>query len=468
MRCETTGGRQAPHGRKNYTDGMLKAARISAARLRPGFWSTRRRPELRATARLPARLFARKSHVLFFPGPPGLHKLKRRLLNLRGGTENIWEEAVGRSNVSGSGSISDNSQTSPYVVWLSDARRAEHSRVGGKCAGLAALLAAGAPVPPGFAIATCAFARMLEIDGLQDEIYQRLESCDHDDIASQARISQEIRKAIMARPLPGAIEDAIRSAYHELSKHTDADIPVAVRSSGTGEDMPEASFAGQGDTYLWVVGEGNVLDRVKSCWSSLFNARAMAYRAKHGLNHLSSSMAVAVQQMVNARASGVAMTIDPTNGDRSKIVIESGWGLGELIVSGEVTPDHFVIDKIMLEPVKTTIGSKAEELVVDQFSQKTRRQPVELDRQQQPSVTDAQLKVIATFAKNMERHFGCPQDIEWAIDGHRGEDHGVVLLQCRPETVWSRRPTGSSAKEYPVGIEGVLDTLMKPIGARKQ
>src|SRR5215831_5761492 len=139
-------------------------------------------------------------------------------------------------------------------------------------------------------------------------------------------------------------------------------MPVAVRSSGTTEDTPTASFAGQADTYLWIVGENAVLDRVKACWASLFNARAIAYRAQHGLNQLRCSTAVAIQKMVDATASGVAMTLDPSNGDRTKIVIESSWGLGELVVSGGITPDHFVVDKITLEPVTSKIALKAEEL----------------------------------------------------------------------------------------------------------
>ena len=357
--------------------------------------------------------------------------------------------------------------SSPHIVWFNAAREPDYPRLGGKCASLSALTAASVPVPPGFAVATDAYSAMLDSDGLGSEIAELLAPHDPNDVTGQARIAREIQRAIMRRTLPGEVTDAIRSAYRRLCTSLGRETPVAIRSSGTSEDMPDASFAGQGDTYLWIIGEEAVLDRVKACWASLFNARAIAYRARCGLDNVQGLMAVAVQQMVDARAAGVAMTLDPSNGDRSKVVVEAGWGLGELIVSGEVTPDHFVIDKIMLETVTRKIGTKAFELVADRDAQKTVRREVEPDRQRKPSVTDPQLKVVATFAKAMERHFGCPQDIEWAIDSDRTDD-GVVLLQSRPETVWSRRKlTAAPNKTYAVGIEGVLSTLLTPVVVKK-
>jgi pyruvate, water dikinase len=383
-----------------------------------------------------------------------------------GAREELALAQAGAANIRGSASVVI--PDSPYIVWFDAASQTDFPRLGGKCASLATLTAANLPVPFGFAVVTDAYAEMLDTDGLGSEIAERLAPHDTNDVAGQARIAREIQEAIVRRPIPNDIAEAVRSAYRELSRRFGHQLPVAARSSGTVEDTPEASFAGQGDTYLWVVGEDAVLDRVKACWASLFNARAIAYRAQHGLDDLQGLMAVAVQQMVDAKASGVAMTLDPSNGDRSKIVIEASWGLGELIVSGEVTPDHFLIDKIMLETVKRTIGAKTHELVVDPAAQKTLRREVDADRQLQPSLTDVQLKAVAAFAKAMERHFGCPQDIEWAIDAARTTDSGVVILQSRPETVWSRKLAATvPIKTYAVGVDGVLNTLLTPVVVKK-
>jgi pyruvate, water dikinase len=249
-----------------------------------------------------------------------------------------------------------------------------------------------------------------------------------------------------------------------------SETPVAIRSSGSAEDLPEASFAGQGDTYLWIVGESAVVERVKSCWASLYNARALAYRAKKQLEDADVKMGVAVQQMVDAAASGVAMTLDPSNGDRSKIFVEASWGLGELVVSGEVTPDQFVIDKVMLEAVRSRISSKALELVVDVTEKRVVRRVVGKDRERQSSLSNEQLRTIAELAKAMERHFGCPQDIEWAIDRSGASHHGVVLLQSRPETVWSQQAVSTSplTKSYATGIEGIVTTLLTPVVIKRQ
>jgi pyruvate, water dikinase len=355
-----------------------------------------------------------------------------------------------------------------YVVHFAEASASDHSRLGGKCAGLAALISAGAAVPTGFAVTTHAYADMLEAHGLRGEIAKRADRIVADDVGGQAVIAREIRELITALPIPVAISGAIRSGYRTLCKQGARDMAVAVRSSATAEDLPDASFAGQGDTYLWVVGEDAVLDRVKSCWASLFTARAISYRAKQALGQLDLAMAVGIQKMVNARAAGVAMSLDPSNGDRSKIVIESTWGLGDPLVSGQVTPDLFVLDKVLLEPVKRSIAPKLQELVADPAARRTVTRDVEPARQNEPSVTDKQLRAVARAVKSAEKAFGAPQDVEWAIDLERQEDEGVVLLQSRPETVWSNKKVdGKSANAYATGIEGVLSTLLSPLAARK-
>jgi len=178
-------------------------------------------------------------------------------------------------------------------------------------------------------------------------------------------------------------------------------------------------------------------------------------------------MAVVVQQMVNARSAGVAMSLDPSNGDRSKIVIESTWGLGEPLVSGLVTPDYFLIDKVLLEPVKRTIASKLQEMVVDPDARAAVMRSVEKGRQNISSLTEGQLRAVASAVKAVEKALGTPQDIEWAVDAAQQERDSVVLLQSRPETVWSNKKSAPPAKSYATGIEGVLSTLLSPLATRE-
>jgi pyruvate, water dikinase len=355
-----------------------------------------------------------------------------------------------------------------YVISFDQASKDDHPSLGGKCAGLAALIAAGAAVPPGFAVTTHAYADMLATHDLADQISARTDALPAHDVGGQARIAQDIRDLIRTRPMPVEIAEAIRGGYAELCDRIGQDLPVAVRSSGTAEDLPDASFAGQGDTYLWTVGADAVIERVRDCWASLFTARAIAYRARQGLGHLDLAMAVGVQKMVDARAAGVAMSLDPSNGDRSKIVIESTWGLGEPLVSGEVTPDCFVIDKVLLESVKRTIAPKLREMVADHRARRTVLREVDEARRNISSLTEGQLRAVARTVKAIEKAIGVPQDIEWAIDPHLQENEGVVLLQSRPETVWTNKKTETApARTYATGIEGVLSTLLSPLAARE-
>ena len=349
-----------------------------------------------------------------------------------------------------------------YTLRFEDAADEPVSRIGGKCIGLAAIVKAKAPVSPGFAVTTDAYKDMMRVEGLGEDVARLLNGLVVGDVRNEARISHEIAEAFLRRPLPSGIVAAIRAGYAKLHSSEHGDAAVAVRSSGTGEDLPDASFAGQGDTFLGIVGVENVLERVKRCWASLYSARAMSYRAQNNMGQLDVEMAVAVQVMVDARTAGVAMTLNPTTGDRSKIVIESTWGLGETLVSGEVTPDHFVIDKVMLIPVVTRIGTKDHELILDPKTRAAFHRPVEAERAARPSLSDAELQNVARIVKGIERSFGCPQDIEWAIDERRQESGGVVILQSRPETVWSKK-AAAPAKAANSGMAGILDTLIAPM-----
>ena len=337
--------------------------------------------------------------------------------------------------------------------------------VGGKGASLARLVAAGSAVPEGFTVTTQAYPQTLG-NNLLANIAEPLAGIDANASAELDTRAEAIRDKIRSLALPPEVEASIRNGYVGICARFGADLPVAVRSSATAEDMPEASFAGQQDTYLWVVGADAVVENVKNCWASLFTSRAISYRQHNNISHADTHMAVVVQKMVDAVAAGVAMTLDPVNGDRSKIVIDSSFGLGELVVSGEVTPDNFVVDKVMLQVIKRKLGLKHKELVPDRAARKTLLRDIEPERRNAPSLTDAQLIEIARIAKALDRQFGCPQDIEWAIDRERTQGEGVVLLQARPETVWSRKPQASqAAAPYATGIEGLLGTLLsgKPV-----
>ena len=348
-----------------------------------------------------------------------------------------------------------------YTLPFNAPEPVDHDRVGGKCGSLITMTNAGMPVPTGFVITTDAYRALLEVDGLGTEIDTMMGLIDTSNVGVVDEISAAIRKLIVATPLPDDVQSALAQAYAEFCAPFGFDVPVAVRSSATAEDLPDASFAGQQDTILWVVGFDEVIAAVRKCWASLFNSRAITYRASNGIDIQRLAMAIAVQKMVNARTAGVAMTMDPSNGDRSKIVIDASWGLGELVVSGEVTPDNFVLDKVLLAPVKTIISDKHHELVPDKDARTVVHRDVEDDRRKAPSLSTEELVAVASLAKRAEKHYKCPQDVEWAIDADLEAPNNVVLLQARPETVWSQRATSAPTTAVPdAGIASIMNTLL--------
>ncbi|MEM3922283.1 MAG: PEP/pyruvate-binding domain-containing protein, partial [Nitrososphaerota archaeon] len=238
----------------------------------------------------------------------------------------------------------------------------------------------------------------------------------------------------------------IVEAYRELSKKIGVkDVYVAVRSSATAEDLPGASFAGQQETYLNVRGEDDLLESVRKCWSSLFTPRAIFYRTEKGFRHEKVLISVAVQKMVNSRSAGVMFTIHPVTGDRNIIVIESVWGLGEAIVSGAVTPDHFEVDKNTLRILAKNIVKKEVEYVRDPKTGKTIHAKVPPERQDTPSLTDEEVVELARIAKLIEQHYGTPQDIEFAVDRDLAFPQSIFIVQSRPETVWSMKEVEATA-----------------------
>jgi len=349
----------------------------------------------------------------------------------------------------------------PFIQFFDDDTQPEHTLLGGKCASLVALTAAGMPVPPGFAITTAAYDAFIAEAGIADDIHSLLLSLDADDIDAVDRVSEKLRSEITSRPVPKELHAATVEAYASLQARFDSPVPVAVRSSATAEDLPEASFAGQQDTYLWLTSLAEVTEHIRRCWASLYTSRAIIYRLKNEIPNEGLSMAVAVQKMVNARVAGVAITMDPTTGDRSKIVIEASYGLGELVVSGQVTPDNIMVDKVMLMVVKQTLGDKHAELVPDVSARALVEIEVTGSRRNEFCIDSAEIIAIATIAKRAERHFKAPQDIEWALDRDLPAGENLLLLQSRPETVFSSTNSGTIAfASTGFGIESITKSLL--------
>lgn len=356
---------------------------------------------------------------------------------------------------------------SELIVWFDRYDRAHKPFVGGKNASLGELMMADLPVPPGFAVSTDAYAQIWRNRDLADAVNAELRSIDHGDVRANVETSKRIRARIEAEPMSEEVVDAVSASYQALCDFCDtADLPVAVRSSATAEDLPDASFAGQQDTYLWVKGTDALLERVRQCWSSLFTDRAMAYRHEMGYLHHSISMSVGVQKMVDPIASGVAFTLNPTNGDRSQVCIDASWGLGEMVVSGEVTPDNFLVDKVIKEIVSRKISDKGEEMVLGDDGD-VHRVAVPEHRRSEPCLSDDDLRNVAALARRAERHYGCPQDVEWAIDRHLPDGYNVVLLQSRPETVWSQKPCEPISTKRDT-MSSIVSTLMAPMYSKPE
>ncbi|GGS19254.1 phosphoenolpyruvate synthase [Streptomyces humidus] len=351
--------------------------------------------------------------------------------------------------------------SSRYAVSLeSAAEEPAADLVGGKCAGLLALVGAGQPVPRAFAVTVDAFRALFTDPALRESVGAALAGLDPADLARTETVSSEIRRLVSGHPVPSEIEEDISAAYRALCAALGRpDAPVAVRSSATSEDLAQTSFAGQYDTCLWIQGAEAVLDAVRHCWSSLWTTRALTYRAAHGVSDEELGMAVCVQEMVDARTAGVAMTLNPVNGDRSKIVIEAGWGLGEPVLSGEVTPDHYLVDKVLLVPVRTVVGAKFHEMVPAPGGQGLLRRPVDDARRATPCLSTEEVVEIARVAKQAERSCGAPQEIEWALARGLPASSGLRLLQSRAETVWSRRSGPAAEVTAASGAAGIAKAL---------
>jgi len=347
----------------------------------------------------------------------------------------------------------------PFVVWFEESDASSVHRVGGKCASLGELRRAGVAVPAGFAVTTDAHRLFLERTGLTDRLASIVAAVDPQDVAAVASASRELRGLVESAPVPEEVARDVREGLGELERRCGGGpLPVAVRSSATAEDHYTASFAGQLETYLWVLGAEDVLRHVVRCWSGLFTPHAITYRAQFGFAEEQVLVGVGVQQMVDARAAGVMFTLNPTNGDRSKVMIEACWGLGEGIVKGDVNPDRHLVDKVALSILQRTPGGKDMEYRFDPEAGEVVCTPVEEERRAVHCLSEDEVMELARTAKAIERHYGAPQDIEWAIGRGTGTGaEGLFILQSRPETVWSTRPRESVFKPGASALEHVLD-----------
>ena len=310
-----------------------------------------------------------------------------------------------------------------------DALRAgDEGEFGGKSTGLGELLAAGIPVPPGFAVAAGAYRAFLAEAGLVRTVADHAGRVDAADVDSVGAASRAIGEAMRSAPVPDGLRAEIAERYDALG----TDEPVAVRSSALGEDSAEATFAGQQETYLWVRGVDHVCDAMRDCWVSLFSAPALSYRAR--LGGPEPAMGVTVQLMVDALVSGVLFTCNPVSGDPSMVAINASWGLGLAVVGGEVTPDDYLVSKVTRAVVREHVSTKDVQYVPDPGGRGAIRVDVPRELRDVPCLDAGQLTALADLARRIERHFGSHQDVEWAID-RAGAIH---VLQSRPVTAAAR------------------------------
>lgn len=357
---------------------------------------------------------------------------------------------------------------SRHVVWVDEAtdESGGSALIGGKGNGLAELGRAGLAVPQAFVVTTHAF-RDAVAGPVAAEIARRCAAvADEQDLAALDVAGAEIRDLLVDGTEDAPHDAELRAALRDLEERCgEPDLAVAVRSSSAAEDAADKSFAGEHDTYLWVRGEDEVALHVRRCWASLFTSRALAYRrAATPSEFADDAMAVVVQRMVDARSAGVLMTLNPANGDRSKVVMESLWGLGEPLVSGTATPDRFVVDKVTREIVSRELADKPERLVHDRArGWGTTSEAVEAEQRECPSLTDPEILALVDMGRTIERHAGCPQDVEFAVaDGGDG-DSEVLLLQSRPETVWrGRGPRRVSTSSAGSVLGRVVEALVPP------
>ena len=352
------------------------------------------------------------------------------------------------------------SDSTDLVLPLTAIRRGDVARVGGKNSSLGEMIStlksAGINVPGGFATTADAYWRFVEANALQDHIAKEIGKLDKE-LTNLAEVGSAIRNLILESPFPQDLEDAIRQAYRDMRASGGG--TVAVRSSATAEDLPEASFAGQLETYLNVEGEDALLVACKKCFASLFTDRAISYRENHGFDHLKVALSVGVQKMVRSdlASSGVMFSIDTETGFPRTVLVTGAWGLGETVVQGMVDPDEFQVFKPLLEDqsltpiVEKSLGAKSRKMIYGAEGSTVLTETSDAERSSFV-LADDEVLTLARWATIIEKHYGLPMDMEWAKDGETGE---LYIVQARPETVQSRREA-SALKTYELKNKGPL------------
>ena len=357
-----------------------------------------------------------------------------------------------------------------FVIWYEKLGMHDVDRVGGKNASLGEMISnlanAGVQVPGGFATTADAFNQFLEQSGVNERIYQLLDGLDVDDVTALGKAGAQIRQWVIDTPFQPELEQAIRDAYQQLHSDPTHDVSFAVRSSATAEDMPDASFAGQQETFLNVRGYDAVIIAIKHVFASLFNDRAISYRVHQGYDHRGVALSAGVQKMVRSdiASSGVMFSIDTESGFEDVVFITSSYGLGEMVVQGAVNPDEFYVHKPTLAAgrpavVKRNLGSKKVEMVYSaeqSHGKQVKIVDIDAGRSQQFSLTDAEVEELAKQAVIIAEHYGRAMDIEWAKDGNDGK---LYIVQARPETVKSREDSNSMERfqlqdSAPILVEG--------------
>ena len=363
-----------------------------------------------------------------------------------------------------------------HFLWLNQVSQQDVAIVGGKNASLGEMLqqleGSGVKVPHGFATTAHAFREFLSTNGLDRKIYPLLDALDINDITRLTQAGEQIRQWILQAPFPTAIEQDLRQACRALEEEYGSNISFAVRSSATAEDLPEASFAGQQETFLNIKGEDQLLNAIRAVFASLFNDRAITYRIHHGFAHQQVALSAAVQKMVRSdeASSGVMFTLDTESGFRDVVFITASYGLGEMIVQGEVNPDEFYVHKPMLEKgnpaiLRRTLGSKQKKMIFTSdhdYQNSTRVIEVEQSAQNRFSLNDAEVQQLAKLALIIEKHYQRPMDIEWAKDA---DDQSLYIVQARPETV-KANTAGNILRRYELQEHGEVITSGRSVGQR--
>jgi pyruvate,water dikinase len=318
-----------------------------------------------------------------------------------------------------------------WVLWLEELGQEHSDLVGRKCANLGEMTKIGLRVPPGFALSVEAYRDFMSMTGAVHEIEEYLTKFCPKDLKQFNESSDDIRRIVQSKIMPEEMEETILSHYKELCQRCAAEVAVSTRSAGP------VSHPGQYETYLNVIGESDLVDKIKRVWASTFNPRSLAFRSRQGIPLESDPIGVAVLKMVNARAAGVIFTADPNTGDNTRMIIEANWGLGESVVSGESTPDTYILDKESLEIRERKLGPKSKYVTCKEVGVAEEEIPPE--KSGKFCLSDEEAKEIGKLGKILENHFGVPQDAEWAIDEDLLFPENVIMLQTRAEIIAQRK-----------------------------